>query len=62
MSSGTAENTKKGDGYIGNGVTRNAAGKITSVEMGANGYQEISDFIWINRLRNRQSASGSVLD
>jgi prepilin-type N-terminal cleavage/methylation domain-containing protein len=63
VSSGTAENTKKGDGFIGNGVVRNATtGKIDQVVMGANGYQEISDFIWINRLRNRQSAAGSVLD
>jgi prepilin-type N-terminal cleavage/methylation domain-containing protein len=60
VTSGTAENTSKGDGYIGNGVGRDSAGKINSVSLGANGYQEISDFIWIKRLRNRQTASGSV--
>ncbi len=60
VTSGSTENASKGDGYIGNGVTRDSAGKITAVSMGANGYQEISDFIWIKRLRNRQSAAGSV--
>jgi prepilin-type processing-associated H-X9-DG protein len=60
VTSGSTESTSKGDGYIGNGVTRDSTGKITAVSMGANGYQEISDFIWIKRLRNRQSAAGSV--
>lgn len=52
--------TKGGDGYIGNGVSRDSAGKITGVAVGPLGYQEISDFIWIKRLRNRQSAAGSI--
>ena len=60
VTSGSTENASKGDGYIGNGVTRDSTGKITAVSMGANGYQEISDFVWIKRLRNRQSAAGSV--
>jgi prepilin-type N-terminal cleavage/methylation domain-containing protein/prepilin-type processing-associated H-X9-DG protein len=50
----------KGDGYIGNGVTKDTTGKITAVLIDAPGYQEISEQIWIKRLRNRQSASGSV--
>ena len=49
-----------GDGYIGNGVGRDGTGKITSVVIDPTGYQEISEQIWIKRLRNRQSASGSV--
>ena len=60
VTSGSTENASKGDGYLGNGVTRDSAGKITAVSMGANGYQEVSDFVWIKRLRNRQSAAGSV--
>ena len=50
----------KGDGFIGNGVTRDGDGKITSVVIDAPSYQEISEQIWIKRLRNRQSASGSL--
>ena len=50
----------KGDGYLGNGVTRDTTGKITGVAIDAPGYQEISEQIWIKRLRNRQSAAGSV--
>ena len=57
--SGT-EVTTKGDGYIGNGVTRDGAGKITAVAIGPLGYQEIADQIWVRRLRNQLSASGSV--
>ena len=57
MSSGTTGN---GDGYIGNGVTRDTAGKITAVTIDAPGYQEISEQILIKRLRNAQSAAGSV--
>jgi prepilin-type N-terminal cleavage/methylation domain-containing protein len=49
-----------GDGFIGNGVTRNASGKITAVATDGAGYQEIVDQIWVKRLRARQSASGSV--
>ncbi len=52
--------TGKGDSFIGNGVGRDSNGKITSVGIDAPSYQEISDKIWIKRLRNRQSASGSV--
>ena len=50
----------KGDGYIGNGVTRDTTGKITAVLIDAPAYQEISEQIWIKRLRNRQTAAGSV--
>ena len=57
--SGTEVSTK-GDGYIGNGVTRDSTGKITAVAIGALGYQEIADQIWVRRLRNQLSASGSV--
>ena len=50
-----------GDGYIGNGVTRNTStGAITAVTIDPLGYQEISEQIWVKRLRNRQSAAGSV--
>ncbi len=50
-----------GDGYIGNGVTRNSStGAITAVIIDPLGYQEISEQIWVKRLRNRQSAAGSV--
>ena len=50
-----------GDGFIGNGVTRNATtGAISSVATDAAGYQEIVEQIWVKRLRNRQSAAGSV--
>jgi len=50
----------KGDGFIGNGVTRDGTGKILTVVIDAPGYQEITEQIWIKRLRNRQSAGGSV--
>lgn len=49
-----------GDGFIGNGVTRNAAGNITAVSTDAAGYQEAVDQIWLKRLRTRQTAAGSV--
>ena len=62
VTSGTSEQAGKGDGYLGNGVSRDTAGKITAVSMGALGYQEIGDFVWIKRLRNQQSAAGSVLE
>ncbi len=60
VTSGTSENNKEGDGYIGNGVGRDPAGKITSVAIGTLGYQEIADSIWVRRLRNQQTAAGSV--
>ena len=62
VTSGTSEQAGKGDNYLGNGVTRDSTGKITAVNMGALGYQEIGDFVWIKRLRNQQSAAGSVLE
>jgi prepilin-type N-terminal cleavage/methylation domain-containing protein len=49
-----------GDGYIGNGVTRDGTGKITAVSTDSAGYQEIVDQIWVKRLRARQTAAGSV--
>jgi prepilin-type N-terminal cleavage/methylation domain-containing protein len=60
VTSGSTELTTKGDGYIGNGVTRDGTGKITAVAIGPLGYQEIADQIWVRRLRNQLSASGSV--
>ncbi|MBL6713097.1 MAG: prepilin-type N-terminal cleavage/methylation domain-containing protein [Pirellulales bacterium] len=48
------------DGFIGNGVARDGNGKITAVAIDGPSYQEITDKIWIKRLRNRQSAAGSV--
>jgi prepilin-type N-terminal cleavage/methylation domain-containing protein/prepilin-type processing-associated H-X9-DG protein len=54
------DTTGRGDGFIGNGVGRDGNGKITSVVIDAPTYQEISEQIWIKRLRNRQSAAGSV--
>jgi prepilin-type processing-associated H-X9-DG protein len=62
VTSGTTEKAGVGDGYIGNGVTRDSAGKITSVVAGPLGYQEIADQIWVRRLRNQQTASGSVVE
>jgi hypothetical protein len=62
VTSGTAEVANKGDGYIGNGVVRDGTGKITSCVSGALGYQEIADSIWVRRLRNQQTASGSVVE
>ena len=60
--SGT-EVATKGDGYIGNGVTRDpTTGKITAQAIGALGYQEIADQIWVRRLRNQMTASGSVYE
>jgi len=49
-----------GDGFIGNGVSRNANGNITAVATDAAGYQEAVDQIWVKRLRTRQTAAGSV--
>jgi hypothetical protein len=34
VTSGSTELATKGDGYIGNGVTRDSAGKITAVAIG----------------------------
>ncbi|MBL6831344.1 MAG: prepilin-type N-terminal cleavage/methylation domain-containing protein [Pirellulales bacterium] len=48
------------DGFIGNGVARDANGKITAVVTDVGAFQEISDLIHVKRLRNRQSAAGSV--
>jgi prepilin-type N-terminal cleavage/methylation domain-containing protein len=50
----------KGDGFIGNGVSRDSAGKITGVAIDASSYDEISKVIWVKRLRPRQTAGGSV--
>lgn len=60
VTSGASEIATKGDGYLGNGVTRNSAGKITAVAIGPAGIKEISDKIWVRRLRSRNTASGSV--
>ncbi|MFM7035575.1 MAG: type II secretion system protein [Planctomycetia bacterium] len=60
VTSGSTEKAGVGDGYIGNGVIRGSDGKITSVVSGPLGYQEIADSIWVRRLRNQQTASGSV--
>lgn len=48
------------DGFIGNGVGRDANGKVTAVVIDGPTYQEIADLIHVKRLRNRQSAAGSV--
>ena len=59
----TGAAVKTGDNYIGNGVSRNANGNITAVSCNtAAAYNEISDAVWVKRLRNRQSASGSVVE
>ncbi len=50
----------KGDGFIGNGVTRATDGKITAVAIDAPSYAEITKFIWVKRLRPLQTAAGSV--
>ncbi|NDC54420.1 MAG: type II secretion system protein [Planctomycetia bacterium] len=50
----------KGDGYIGNGVVRNSAGKITNVLIDDAGYTEVADFIWVKRLAGVVAANGSV--
>jgi prepilin-type N-terminal cleavage/methylation domain-containing protein len=62
VTSGSTEVTTKGDGYLGNGVGRNSDGKITSVAIGSAGVKEISDKVWVRRLRSRNTASGSVND
>ena len=64
VTSGTAGQAGKGDGYIGNGVTRDSTGKITTVSIEALGYQEITDSIWIKRLKaaTSPSSTGSVLE
>jgi prepilin-type N-terminal cleavage/methylation domain-containing protein len=51
----------KGDGFIGNGVSRDGTGKISNVAIDGPTYSEIADFIWIKRLGGVVSASGSVL-
>lgn len=50
----------KGDGYIGNGVTRDAAGKITDVAIDGPTYAEIADFAWVRRLQGVVASNGSV--
>jgi prepilin-type N-terminal cleavage/methylation domain-containing protein len=50
----------QGDGYIGNGVTRDSNGKITDVSIDAPTYAEIADFIWVKRLAGVVAADGSV--
>jgi len=50
----------KGDGYIGNGVTRDTTGKITAVAIDGPTYTEIADFIWVKRLAGVVAANGSV--
>jgi prepilin-type N-terminal cleavage/methylation domain-containing protein len=62
VTSGSTEKTTTGDGYLGNGVGRNSTGKITSVAIGPAGIKEISDKVWVRRLRARNTASGSVND
>lgn len=62
VTSGSTEKAGVGDGYIGNGVIRDGSGKITSVVAGPLGYQEIADQVWVRRLRNQQTASGSVVE
>jgi len=59
----TAGAIQTGDDYIGNGCARNASGAITAVTIAtAAAYNEISDQVWVKRLRNRQSSAGSVLE
>jgi len=52
----------KGDSYIGNGVGRDSAGKITSVAIDGPTYTEIADFIWVKRLGGVVAANGSVYE
>lgn len=56
----TAVNAGQSDAFIGNGVTRDANGKVTAVAIDGPTYQEIADLIHVKRLRNRQTAGGSV--
>ena len=52
----------KGDGYIGNGVTRDTTGKIATVVIDGPTYTEIADFIWVKRLAGVVAANGSVFE
>ena len=55
--------TVRGDSYIGNGVARNSNGNITaSTIASAAVFNEIADQCWVKRLRNRNTAAGSVND
>ena len=62
VSNDTASTTK-GDNYIGNGVSRNSNGNITAVSCNsAAAFNEISDQVWAKRLRNRNTAAGSLIE
>jgi len=50
--------TQQGDGYLGNGVSRDGTGSIKAVLIDANGYNEVADLIWLKRLRNIASPGG----
>jgi prepilin-type N-terminal cleavage/methylation domain-containing protein len=50
--------TKKGDNFLGNGVTRDSAGKISSVAIDETGYNEVADVIWLKRLRQLATPGG----
>jgi prepilin-type N-terminal cleavage/methylation domain-containing protein len=50
--------TKKGDNFLGNGVARDSAGKISSVAIDETGYNEVADVIWLKRLRQLATPGG----
>jgi len=58
----TAGNTaaRKGDSFLGNGVTRDSTGKVTGFSIDNPSYNELADQVWLKRLRFLQTASGSL--
>jgi len=55
-----ASTARKGDGFLGNGVARNSAGAITGYRLDVPSYQELTDQVWLKRLRVLQSPAGSL--
>jgi prepilin-type N-terminal cleavage/methylation domain-containing protein/prepilin-type processing-associated H-X9-DG protein len=63
-SDGTATTTvaanTTGDGFLGNAVNRLANGKASSFALDGPSYQELSDSVWLRRLRPKRTAGGST--
>ncbi len=58
----TAGNTalKKGDSFLGAGVSRNSAGAVTGFVADNPSYNELADQVWLKRLRVLQTAAGAL--
>jgi len=52
--------TKKGDNFLGNGITRKTSGAIDQVVIDATGFNEVADVIWLHRLRSLGKPGGSA--